>query len=193
MSYGFNNDELSKLFADAGAAVTKAQQKTHAPATPPQQKTVPNHQDYSAPKPHVTHEQHTVQSRIPVDEVSSYQIDSGLLDGDTLNIRLKDGSEAEVLFSRVRGLAAGRIGSSQIIGWKYGQKIYYAIYKEINLKGMIPKMAFQVSENWKSFINMMSERTPATADEGIKIAKKPLGILPEYASKDLFFDHIKKL
>ena len=195
MSYGFNNDELSKLFADAGAAVTKAQQKTHAPATPPPQpKTVANHHDYATSQPHpAKQESHTTQSRIPVEEVSSHQIDSGLLDGDTLNIRLKDGSEAEILFSKVRGLAAGRIGSSQIIGWKYGSKVYYAIYKEINLKGMIPKMGFQVHENWKSFINMMSERTPSSADEGIKIAKKPMGILPEYATKDLFFDHIKGL
>lgn len=195
MSYGFNNDELSKLFADAGAAVTKAQQKTHAPTpTLPQQKTVANHPDYSTlNKQQVPQEPPKTQSRIPVEEVDSHQIDSGLLDGDTLHIRLKDGSEADIVFSKVRALAAGRIGSSQIIGWKYGSKVYYAIYKEINLKGMIPKMAFQVSENWKSFINMMSERTPVSTDEGIKIAKKPLGILPEYASRDLFFDHIKKL
>ena len=98
-----------------------------------------------------------------------------------------------IFFSNVKGLSAGRIGSSQIIGWKCGKKIYYAIYKEINLKGMIPKMVFQVSENWKNFINMMIERSPVSDDEGLKIAKKPLGILPAYDSKDLFFDHIKEL
>ncbi len=184
MSYGFNNDELSKLFADAGAAVDKAKKVQHTPAPPPtpaQQHVAPA-KKASAPAPQQVEEDFT-----------SAQIDGGMLDEEGLNLRLKDGTEVGIFFKNVRGLSAGRIGSSQIIGWKCGKKIYYAIYKEINLKGMIPKMVFQVSENWKNFINMMIERSPVSDDEGLKIAKKPLGILPAYDSKDLFFDHIKEL
>ena len=185
MSYGFNNDELSKLFADAGAAVNKAK-KVHTPAPAPTPQA-PVHQAPVAKKA-------PTPAPPPVEEdFTSAQIDGGTLDSDGLNLRLKDGTEVGIFFANVKGLSAGRIGSSQIIGWKCGKKIYYAVYKEINLKGMIPKMGFQVSENWKNFIIMMSERAPGSADEGIVIAKKPMGILPAYDSKDLFFEHIKGL
>lgn len=181
MSFRMDDSELSKLFADVGAAVNK-KKKVHTSESdiPAQQAEIP-----AKPVARVT-------PSVP-ESNEPEQIAGGTLDPSGMNLTLKNGSNVAFIFSGVRGLAAGRVGSEQILGWKFGKRIFFAVYRDINLKGMIPKMSASISENWKLFVNMMIEKCPPSTDQGLVISKKAVGVLPNYDNRELFFEHINSL
>lgn len=181
MSFRIDDSELSKLFADAGAAVSKKRKVQNA-----------------EPEIAVSQPEATVKPAAPaaapvVEAGEPEQVAGGALDPSGMNLTLKDGSAASFVFTAVKGLAAGRVGSEQIVGWKSGKRIFFVVYRDVNLKGMIPKMSASISENWKLFISMMIEKCPPSPDQGLAISKKAVGVLPNYDTRELFFEHIKSL
>lgn len=185
MAYSFNNDELAQLFADASSAVSKA--KT---TPPPEPKAVPSAQTAPSPISAKVEKPAAAQQPAAAPAADPLQIAGGKLEESGLMLTLKDGSTAQMTFMSVRNLSAGRVGAEQIIAWKSGGRIYFAVYKAINLKGMIPKMEFSVSDNWKSFIGMMASKTSPSKDQGIAIAQKAVGVLPAYETREAFFEHV---
>lgn len=188
MSFRMDNSELSKLFADAGAAVSKAHRTTRTPSESPSAHEPQTRPAAANPAAGAAKEQPKAEEeRVPE------QIAGGALDADGFNLTLKDGSAASFLFSAVRGLSAGRVGSEQLVGWRSGKRTFFVVYRDVNLKGMIPKMAASISENWKIFMRMMIEKCPPSKDQGLLIAKKDVGVLPAYPSREDFFKHIESI
>ena len=191
--YGFDDAELAKLFADAGAAVNKAKapepkvEETEMKQSEPSSVAsisldAPLSAPTAAPKQAVS---------APVGKI--VQVVSGLLEEDAVNLNTPEGSSAKITFSSVKSLALGRVESEQIFAWVSQGRLYFMSDKSINLKGMIPKMAFTAIENWRSFISMMVEKTSLNADAGIQAVVSGGGLIPKYNTKDDFFNYLKNL
>lgn len=193
MSYHLNNSELDKLFADAGAAVSKAKKTPKTSLDSPQSESQAQTLEPS-PKNEASASVNPPKEKTEAERgIQAEQISGGTIDGESLNLTLKSGGTIACRFGSIKNLSAGRIGSEQITGWIYGQTIYFAVYRDINLKGLVNKMSFSISENWKAFINMMAEKTNSSPDPGLPILKKAVGVLPAYETREAFFEHIMKL
>lgn len=186
--YGFDDAELAKLFADAGAAVSKAKAPAPKIEETTEEKplsTISLEETLSAPP--------VQKQAVPASIGKIVQVTSGALDGDSITLNTQDGSSVKITFATIKSLALGRVEPEQIIAWVCQGRLYFATDKSINLKGMLPKMAFTATENWRNFLGMLSEKTSLNADAGIQAVISGGGLIPKYNTKDDFFNYVKNL
>ncbi len=197
-NYGFDNDELAKLFADAGAAVNKAKVASSKPleiSNEPMEESKPAADLLSDADKLFAAAAPAEKKAAPVTGAPSgktMQIMSGTLEDDSLLVNIMDGASVKVLFSSIKSLALGRVDAEQIIAWVYSGSLYFVSDKSINLKGMVPKMAFSAPENWRAFLVLMTEKTSLNSEKGIQ-AVLTGGLIPKYNTRDDFFTYLRTL
>lgn len=210
--YGFDDDELKKLFAEAGAAVKKVQ-ATPKPAEEPESsqeavaKEEPVREQAAEPverqeslwddedsPPHIPPAQPkappTPQAS-PVAHGRAVQIVGGSFDDTNLMGMLGDQSYVTIPWKSIRFLALGRVEDGQVIAWMSGKSVYYINDKRIAFKGMIPQLAPSATQNWRSLINNFCQKTGLSGDPGIVAFQTPGGLIPKYPALDLLFAQLK--
>ncbi|MDQ7825511.1 MAG: hypothetical protein RDV48_22115 [Candidatus Eremiobacteraeota bacterium] len=201
--YGFDDSELQKLFADAGAAVQKAkvapkaeesaraepeenlQEAEGAKSAAPQEAAAP------APPPAAQHPPKPAPAAAPSGR--SFQIVAGTQDDGNLTGTTSEGTSAVIPWKGIKSLAIGRVENAQIVVWIYGNAVYFVSDKNVAFKGLIPQMAFSATENWRGFVNMMTQRTGLAKDPGIQAFQTPGGLIPKYPSQDDLIRHVRSL
>lgn len=180
--FGFDDSELAKLFADAGAAVKKAKKASHKdeeiatePVIEPEEKKEPK------PEP--------VRQIPQIPRGRKYSIISGKLEDELLHCNTEEGIPVELHFDQITTLALGRVDNEQLIILKYQGSILYISDKKVSLKGMLPRMGFSVAENWRSLISMLIEKSDKREEHGIKAFLEG-GLIPKYPTRDNFLESI---
>lgn len=213
--FGFDDSELAKLFADAGAAVSKAKvsqpksditldmpepdtvssvikpEPTAKPDMPPKQPSVMSTSDYDSTYSTLGSEKKAASTQIPSGK--TFTVVSGSLDGDSLTVSTADSQSVKVIFTNIKALILGRLESEQILAWKALGAVFVVSDKTTSLKGMLPKMAFSAPENWRNLIIMLAEKTGLNGDPGIQAVINSMGMIPRFNSKELLLEQIKGL
>ncbi|GEM_PF-2029052 len=210
--YGFDDDELKKLFAEAGAAVKKVQStpKPTEEVESPREEQIqeePVHEQPAAPvekQESLWDEEDSspviapTQPRTPpapqavsIAHGRAVQIVGGSYDDTNLLGMLGDQSYTTIPWKSIRFLALGRVEDAQVIAWLSGKTVYYIIDKRIAFKGMIPQLAPSATQNWRNLINHFCQKTGLSSDPGLVALQTPGGLIPKYPALDLLFAQLK--
>lgn len=204
--FGFDDSELAQLFADAGAAVNKARQSEPKKMelneslggsesmafaekiTTEAGKEAPSSLVFNTPINSTLPSKNTSTASIPSGK--TINISSGQLEDDSLIANSSDSQTLKIVFSNIKSLILGRIEIEQILAFKYNNSVFFISDKAVNLKGMVPKMAFSAPENWRNFIVMFAEKSGATSDAGIQAVLSGSGLIPKYSTKETLFEQL---
>jgi hypothetical protein len=209
--YGFDDDELKKLFAEAGAAVKKVQATPRAeeaetvheepareepvreqPAAPLEKHdSMWGDDDFSQPVAPPQPKAPPVQQAAPVAHGRAIQVVGGSFDDTNLTALLGDQSNVVIPWKSIKFLALGRVEDGQVIAWLSGRAIYYINDKRIGYKGMIPQLAPSATQNWRNLINHFCQKTGLASDPGLVAFQTPGGLIPKYPALDLLFAQLK--
>lgn len=197
--FGFDENELSQLFADAGAAVKKARTEA-APPEPAPEPEESGIQTLSEPVagtaenlPGMPPEAQPVKAPVrPAASGKVYQVVSGIFDNDGIIFEGSEGPLGKVPFSAINALVLGRIeaNSEQVVAFMAGGNVLFVSDKNVNMKNMIPAAGFSATQNWRAFIKLLGDRTYQTRDRGI-VALNTGGLIPKYPSREALFEHLK--
>jgi hypothetical protein len=212
--FGFDDDELQKLFADAGAAVKKVQ-KSPAPdeeaarsepafeekrdvpvekAPPPREPQASPFSDSpiaaqprpEAPKP--------APRPAPASGASKLtQIVGGLGEDANLQATTAEGATVTIPWQAIKALALGRVEDAQIIGWIFNRGVYYISDKRITYKGLLAQLAPIATQNWRSLLSFVTQKTNLTSDQGIQALQTAGGMIPKYPNMEAFLNHLHSL
>ncbi len=204
--FGFDDSELAQLFADAGAAVNKAKQSEPKKVelnenlgisesmafaeniTTDAENETPSSLVFNTPMNSAPQPKMTPTASVPSGKIIN--ISSGLLEDDSLVVNSSDSQALKVVFSHIKSLILGRVEIEQILAFKYSNSVFFVSDKAVNLKGMVPKMAFSAPENWRNFIVMIAEKSGVTSDAGIQAVLSGSGLIPKFGSKEALFEQL---
>jgi len=197
--FGFNDDELSKLFADAGAAVKKVksapQEEVGAPAeatTPPSGEE--KQADHPAPGSRAEAVPPPRAESIPsAGGLKTAQVIGGAIEDANLQAMVKDRSMVTIPYKAIKCLALGRVEDGQMIGWIYGNTAFYISDKNVTYKGFIQEVAMSATQNWRQLLNELSQKIGLTTDTGIQALTSGGGLIPKYGTQEDFFRALQKL
>lgn len=193
--FKFDDDELNKLFAQAGDAVKKAarpapgapretepqsaapppvgeaqvEERTESPVAPPPQEAAPAPVAApSGPSP--------AAGGAPVRLVGGEQEAAALVG------RTADGTTVRVPWGEMRALSVARVAERNHLGFVYRQTVYYFSDENVVYKGLLTTLAATLTLNWRTLVNEMSGQVADRSDAGIQAMTGGGGMVPRLLS-----------
>lgn len=202
--FGFADDELQKLFAEAGAAVKK---KTNEPAaTPPPAAATPAAPtpppaETSAPPPAMADEdfQLAAPTQRPAAPPPAAPVAAGgevrLMGGEQTDAaligRTQAGASVTVPWGQVRGLSVGRVADKAMLAFVHGGTLYYFSDDNVSYKGLLKQMASTQPMNWRALVNEIAAQVPDKSEAGIQAVTGAGGMIPKYLEQGAFFSAVR--
>jgi len=204
--FGFQDDELQKLFADATAVVKKARQEDRVgpPAasvspvaaaeivdpslmvdladSPPA--VVPVTPAPSPPPP-------PAAPRTPVPAGAEQLITGGSMDDSGIEVRGSGGYSGRIPWAPVRSLCLGRIPDGQSLALNCGQTMFYFIDNRTDYRGLLTDPAPSGALNWRKLVENIALAVGEDQDPGIQAVKGIGGMIPKFESLDDFLKHAR--
>ncbi|MHB2019049.1 MAG: hypothetical protein ACYCW6_19040 [Candidatus Xenobia bacterium] len=168
------NDELSKLFEEAGQAVKKASGKAPAPPPPPPEPKLEETPAAPPPPPPVA---------APPPSTGPLQLKGGEQQPDALVALAADGSSRTIPYASVQALSLARVGESQVLAFLSGGSLYYFQDNAVTYKGLLRQMQASTAMNWRGLITELASQVPDAqkTDPGVTaVAGGTGGMLPRY-------------
>jgi hypothetical protein len=213
--YGFNDDELQKLFADAGAAVKKVQkapapedeaareapapekhniqqEKAPTPARDAQASPFADSPPAATPRPDAPKPAPRPPAAAP-GTARIIQIVGGLGEDANFQATTSENAAVTIPWQSIKALALGRVEDAQIIAWVFNRVVYYISDKKIAYKGLIPQLAPIATQNWRNLLAFVTQKTNLTNDAGIQAFQTPGGLIPKYHGLEALINHLQTL
>lgn len=184
--FGFDDNELAQLFAEAGAAVKKAHSEPSTapaaapPAPVPETQAIPEEAppveeaQYFAPKP--------AASPSSAPEGPMQQVIGGSLDQAGLTLTHAEGGRSQVAWSSVSSLALGRLPDGLCLAFQSGTILFYFMDSRVDYRGLLPELQPTTIMNWRSLVGALASSTGRTGDSGIQAMTSGGGMVPRYGS-----------
>ncbi len=200
--YGFDDDELKKLFAEAGDAVKKASTRPapvesatppQAPPPPPPLAAAPPAPPHAAPEPLPP----PVAEAPPVERATSIppaapgeprKIVGGEQGAEGLTVRTADGQAIALPWHAIRGLTLGRVGDRQWLAFGSGGSLYYFGDDNVAYKGLLKSMQASTAMNWRGLVQELASQVPDSGDAGVTVLTGGSGgSIPKYQDRQTFW------
>lgn len=197
--YGFADDELQKLFAEAGNAVKKKVAEPGAAAAPPAAPApsadatptgaaAPSEDDFtiSTPTPRPTASAPAAaasggETRL----VGGEQTDAALVG------RTQAGTQVTISWGQIKGLSLGRVGERMILAFTAGGALYWFSDDNVAYKGLLRQMASTQPMNWRNLVNEIAEHVADRSDAGVQAVSGAGGMVPKFLEQGAFFNGVR--
>jgi len=188
--FGFDNDELSKLFAEAGAAVKKAHSEPSAPSQIAAQ--IAPEPAVPAPEPEAQLEEPAAPAPRPAPAPAAppagatQQVLGGSLDAAGAAVNHAGGGQSQVPWSAVSSLALGRLPEGSCLAFRCRDTIYYFLDSRLDYRGLLPELQPTSVMNWRALVGAFAANCGASADPGVQALTSGGGVVPKYGGLDDF-------
>ncbi len=208
--FGFADDELKKLFAEAGEAVKKARTEpppaaavrpspivSETPAAPPAD-PVPSPPEASFPD--LTPEESFIPEPLtpvqparntPQGGEAAVRLQGGEQTETALVARTLDGETVTLPWASVRRLCLGRIGERNLLALTANNVLYFFSDDNVAYKGLLKQMAPTLTMNWRGLVNELATRISDRSDSGVQAVTGGGGTVPRYVDAASFFKTVR--
>lgn len=191
--FGFADDELQKLFAEAGAAVKKKVTEPGPPVAPAAPTLEP-----VAPPPVPVAADGDFPVAVPVARPSAPAAAGGevrLTGGEqtdaALVARTQAGGSVTVPWGQIRGLSVGRVVDKAVLAFVYGGTLYYFSDDNVSYKGLLKQMASTQPMNWRALVNELAAQVSDKSEAGVQAVSGGGGMIPKYLDQGAFFNAVR--
>lgn len=209
--YGFADDELQKLFAEAGDAVKKkkaeptppavslSESTPHvevapmdvAPVAPPTVSAAPaapaaaGEDEFMAPVALRPMAPPATTAAGAVRIMGGEQTDSGLV------ARTAAGDTVTLPWAQIKKLSLARIVSNNYLAFMSGTTMYYFSDENVAYKGLLKQMAATLNLNWRALVNELAARVSDASDPGLQALTGAGGMVPKHLDTASFFSAVR--
>lgn len=207
--YGFADDELQKLFAEAGEAVKKKVTEAAAPAPAPVAPVPPPAAVSAAPvappppapaPPPVADDddfklvppvQRSATPVAPVAAGDEVRLTGGEQTDAALVGRTQAGQSVTLPWGQIRGLSVGRLADKAILAFVHGGTLYYFSDDNVSYRGLLKQMASTQPMNWRALVNELAAQIPDKSEAGVQAITGGGGMIPKYLDQGAFFNTVR--
>lgn len=202
--YGFADDELQKLFAEAGQAVQKA--KVTPPAASPAPVSTPSQEEVkaevSAPKAPAPLADDDFELSAPAAKPAApppapagpggeVRLVGGEQTDAALVARTQAGASVNVPWSQIKGLSLGRVIDKSVLAFVHGGTLYWFGDDNTAYKGLLRQMASTQPMNWRALVGEIAGHVSDTSEAGVQAVTGGGGMVPKYLDMGAFFNAVR--
>jgi hypothetical protein len=203
--FGFEDDELKKLFAEAGEAVKKAKvtpSEAPAPPPPPPAAAAPEPAAPSAPSAPEPVTETADESDFQVQPVArpaapapsgegAVRLGGGEQTDAALVARTTAGSTVNIPWGQIKNLSLGRVVDRNILAFLYNGTVYYFNDENVAYKGLLRQMAATLTMNWRGLVNEIAAQVSDKSDPGIQAVTGAGGMVPKFLDLGAFLNGVR--
>jgi hypothetical protein len=209
--FGFDDDELKKLFAEAGEVVRKARPSGEkqpekpsdtlsAPSEPaasmpppaPIASPAPEPVNVTAPAPSPAEEADWSDTEIvaprpvapapAVAQAGAVRLVGGEQDAAALVGRTAAGATVRMAWSDIRALSVARVGERCLLAFACKGEAYYFSDENVAYKGLLKQMATTLALNWRTLIQEIGSHVADRSDVGLQALTGGGGMIPRFSN-----------